>query len=245
MSVDWAAVAAAGAAGISAVVTAVMAYETRKMARSTQFEAEAVAKQVQASLDLVAVGQQQVAAAENAAAAALEQSRVATLALQADSMPWIVPEWESVASELRAGRISFALDLRNIGKGIALVAGDVVFHPSRLSAVCLETRFGKISSGVLPPHGTSHVVFSWELAKQNHEDWKSIEAITGQPNTSGEWSWDLSYTDAAGGQPTTLTVTVTGDRPPGAARLANWRATRASYHHPGDPGPSVTARFGS
>lgn len=205
---------------VLAGVTAWMAWETRRVARNTDAQADAIRIETKAVRD---------------------QAVVTRSALEASIRPWITAKPDSdVYVSTSDERTRVLVPIANVGNGLALIKkpeGCRIIGHAPLG-VEGHRRTGKAKASILPSGVETEIVFTIEHKPLGPE----FSAFTGQPDILGEFKVEIDYTDATGGQATTARAKIanTSDHPAG-----DWSIVEMSYRPLGVDEPFAEVEFDS
>ena len=184
---EWIEIAAASASGLVAIATGFLAWKTRalagettRMAVAAEAEAEAVAEQVKASE---------------------RQIELTRASIQASIQPWLTRD--AGGRVVIAPRGNDGMDiftkLRNVGKGVALLAsGEDCIVEGREPT---DRRYGFPSAAALPPEESTELGFRVE-----HVD---VRRFLRQDEGHGWFAFSVLYTDSTAQQPVIARFRVT------------------------------------
>lgn len=217
---DWVSIGTALATLALAGVTAWMAWETRRVARNTDAQAEAVRRETKA---------------------VREQAVVTRSALEASIRPWITAKPDSdVYVSTTDERTRILVPIANVGNGLALIKKPegcrIIGHAP--FGVEGHRRTGRAKASIVPSGQETDIVFTVAHKPLGPE----FSVFTGQPDILGEFSVEIDYTDASGGQATTARAKIanTSDHPAG-----DWSIVEMSYRPIGVDEPFAEVEFDS
>lgn len=201
---SWTAVAAV-ATGISAIATGIAAGVTAWMARETKKVAQETAREADQSK---------------------RQLEISSLALQADTRPWLRPVGrievidpdgltdaeKAYSPDGRAGEIWIIMSVENVGRGLAVFpqhACELRPHGRPEGQVLVPVSALKVP--VLQQGESAEVFFKIRKATASG-DFRSLRTVTGQDKSiNGELLVDIVSSDTAGGQATRVQVQLAVD----------------------------------
>jgi hypothetical protein len=223
----------------SAIVTAVMAWYTRSLARRTRDMAEFTKTEVEAVV-------RQGAAIEMQAAATVDQVRLAQSALSAQVQPWLalgdaidvrstlvlnmpfVGSVPPLVVNAAPDRLRVSLAVRNVGNGLAIIDSFESYligwsDPREADALISFTR-ASVARPVLPPGEQARVDYDVQL-----ERWSTdLDKITHRDRNYGEFGVDVVYGDVLGERRTRVRVQIAGTAD------NKWVVHRLDYYTPAD-----------
>ena len=225
-----------------AVGTLVLAIATIRLAGKTRDMAEQTARMA--------------SEAKRQADASLAQVELTGAALNASTRPWLTlpavreltagggsrfPSGDGNQPSVTQGEktISIVVRLENVGNGLALIEPNgIILHPRTIPQHSAATRNGQCDFAVVPTN--RNVELTFKIDRQVAQPpWNEIGDIAGADSAYGEFSVEVTYADAAGGQTTRAKVKIASVDP----GHTQWRIFEIAYFEGSAAHPSRTSRF--
>jgi hypothetical protein len=194
------------------------------------------------------------AEAKREADASFDQVKLTGAALNASTRPWLtLPRLDPLQRgpsdvdgnqpgiQTNGGLIRIALPLENVGSGLALIdPNGIKLYPHRKPDFSQPSWGGRCDYAVVPPGRIVQLKFVIEVRTAS-PPWNDIEDISGHKSDSvyGDFSAEVCYADAAGGQQTRALVKVARPDP----QFQSWKVYEIGYFDGDAEQPSWVSRF--